>query len=181
MAPQPDVYQKLMADQYQIRILHVCAATTWHEKISCDLTTVSLEKSPQFEALSYVWGDTKDTLSIQLKGGYFPMTRNLEAAIRRLRMKTRDRVIWIDQLRINQADPVEKSIQLAMMPRIYKSCTQVILWLGEIEAVNEITVEDALTSETIVQGLAAAGMAIVQEFASEKHVHHASNSSTSRR
>ena len=61
-----------------------------------------------------------------------------------------ERVIWIDQLCINQADIVEKSSQVAMMPRIYKSCKEVILWLGEIEAVDEITVEDALTSETYV-------------------------------
>lgn len=148
MEPEPYAYQKLMADQ--IRILHVRAATTWHEEISCDLITVSLEDSPQFEALSYVWGDAKDTLSIQLKGGVLPVTRNLEAAIRRLRMKTEERVIWIDQLCINQANAAEKSIQVAMMPRIYKSCKEVILWLGEIEAVNEITVEDALTCNTYV-------------------------------
>lgn len=150
MEPKPYAYQKLVEDQYQIRIPHIGAATTWHEEISCHLITVSLEDSPQFEALSYVWGDANDTLSIQLKGDFFPVTRNLEAAIRRLRMKTEERVIWIDQLCINQADAAEKSIQVAMMPRIYKSCKEVILWLGEIEAVNEITVEDALTCNTYV-------------------------------
>ncbi len=150
MEPKHYAYQKLVEDQYQIRIPHIGAATTWHEEISCHLITVSLEDSPQFEALSYVWGDANDTLSIQLKGDFFPVTRNLEAAIRRLRMKTEERVIWIDQLCINQADAAEKSIQVAMMPRIYKSCKEVILWLGEIEAVNEITVEDALTCNTYV-------------------------------
>ncbi|KAL8907164.1 MAG: hypothetical protein Q9207_001586 [Kuettlingeria erythrocarpa] len=174
MAPEPYAYQKLVADQHQIRLLHVGAATTWHEEISCELTTVSLGDNPQFEALSYVWGNAQDTLPIQLEGGVFPVTRNLEAAIRRLRMKTEKRVIWIDQLCINQADIAEKSIQLALMPRIYKSCKEVILWLGEIEAVDEITVEDALTSEANVQGVAAAGLAVVQEFASGKHVHEIS-------
>jgi hypothetical protein len=148
--PKQYAYEDLATDKHQIRVLHVHAATTWHEEISCHLTLVSLGDNPQFQALSYVWGDPKDTNLVQLDGHVFPVTRNLEAAIRRLRKSTEDRVIWIDQLCINQANLDEKSAQVAIMPQIYMACSEVILWLGEIDVIDEITVEDAAANEEYV-------------------------------
>lgn len=137
------VYKALEPAKRQIRVLHLKPATTWYEEISGKLAIISLDDSPQFEALSYVWGDPQDTAPVHLDGFVFQVTRNLEAAVRRLRKRAEERVIWIDQLCINQTDLDEKSIQVAIMPQIYQSCSEVVLWLGEIDTVDEITVEDA--------------------------------------
>ncbi|KAJ4293325.1 hypothetical protein N0V90_008607 [Kalmusia sp. IMI 367209] len=38
--------------------------------------------------------------------------------------------IWIDAICINQADFKERTAQVGLMRRIYRSCTEVIIWLG---------------------------------------------------
>src|SRR3954471_19944384 len=135
-------HEKLAGDGGGIRVLHLHPGT-WHEEISCHLTHVSLDNKPEFQALSYVWGKPDDTSPVKLDGCLFSVTKNLEAALRRLRLKGSERIIWIDQLCINQSDIVEKSQQVAMMPQIYKNCKEVFLWLGEIDPGDEKTVEDA--------------------------------------
>lgn len=141
------VYEALPTDRHQIRVLHLLPTTEWHNEVRCKLTTVSLDDEPYFEALSYVWGDPKDTVDVQLDGCVFSVTSNLIAALRRLRKRTEERIIWVDQLCINQGDVEEKSFQVAFMPHIYKSCAEALLWLGEIEDVDEITVEETHRNE----------------------------------
>lgn len=53
-----------------------------------------------------------------------------------------NRVIWIDQICINQSDVEEKSHQVALMSHIYKYCKEVFLWLGEDGSLFGKTIED---------------------------------------
>jgi hypothetical protein len=142
MASKKYIHTPLSADGNEIRVLYLRPGS-WHDEISCDLKVVSLDENPEFEALSYVWGDPEDTSPVRLDSCALEVTKNLKAALRRLRKKECDRVIWIDQLCINQVDLEEKSKQVAFMPQIYKSCKEVFLWLGEIGVVDEVTVEEA--------------------------------------
>ncbi|KAH8891552.1 hypothetical protein GQ53DRAFT_604942, partial [Thozetella sp. PMI_491] len=84
-----------------------------------------------FEALSYAWGLPTATRPTRADGKEFHVTVNLYAALRRLRMASRERVVWIDQLCINQTDDQEKSQQVALMSRIYSAAQRVIVWLGD--------------------------------------------------
>jgi hypothetical protein len=63
--------------------------------------------TPEFEALSYVWGDPLITRQIKLNSQPFRVTENLEAALRRLRHDDRARIMWIDAICINQRNPRE--------------------------------------------------------------------------
>jgi hypothetical protein len=62
--------------------------------------------------------------------GIITITRNLDVALRHLRSNNQARLIWIDALCINQSDNHEKSLQVAMMGKIYSHADCVIAWLG---------------------------------------------------
>jgi hypothetical protein len=123
-----------------------------------------LEKRPQTEytALSYVWGDATRTKSIQL--GYhqlptsepahawsstpspgvdcyesFQVTTNLERALRHLRDRASERILWVDAICINQSDWEERLSQVKMMGSVYKKAVEVRIWLGSISDVSVST------------------------------------------
>ncbi|KAJ8107021.1 hypothetical protein ONZ43_g6866 [Nemania bipapillata] len=84
----------------------------------------------RYEALSYVWGDLNDPEYIFLDGGVsLPVTKNLYAALRSLRLRDGGRKLWIDALCINQTDYEEKKIQLSLMKRVYQQAEKVIAYL----------------------------------------------------
>lgn len=106
----------------------------WATPIQCELFTCHLSLA-RYKALSYVWGSKHRTRPIRLADVEFPVTVNLESALRHLRelYKTVEGgpVLWVDSLCINQADDVERSSQVRMMGDIYARCEQVIVYLGD--------------------------------------------------
>jgi len=85
---------------------------------------------PQYEALSYVWGDPPSTAEISVNGHTIKVRQNLEDALLALRLSDTERVMWIDALCINQDDIQERSAQVSRMPAIYQRATRTIAWLG---------------------------------------------------
>lgn len=67
---------------------------------------------------------------ILCRGQRIPITKNCEAALRRLRLQSRNRRLWIDAICINQQDISEKSHQVRLMSRIYSNASQVLAYLG---------------------------------------------------
>ncbi|EXA33062.1 hypothetical protein FOVG_15667 [Fusarium oxysporum f. sp. pisi HDV247] len=85
-----------------------------------------------FAALSYVWGEEKREI-ILLNGTPFPVTKNLEIALRALAINKEfqgDYKIWIDAICINQNDEVERGSQVRKMREIYGGAWAVVSWLG---------------------------------------------------
>ncbi|KAK0610607.1 heterokaryon incompatibility protein-domain-containing protein [Bombardia bombarda] len=114
----------------------------WHfetdgdDLIECRMQTFPLEDAPVFVALSYVWGDAKNTGPMLLNGATVQATTNLLAVLRRFRRRQYwDYVeyFWIDALCINQGDDDEKGSQVMMMRDIYKKAALVAIWLGDDE------------------------------------------------
>lgn len=87
-----------------------------------------------YEALSYTWadenGDREYSAYVWCDTGYVPVTKNGEATLRRVRMRTKARLIWMDQLCIHQADVSERSHQVGLMSEIYGNASQVLIYLG---------------------------------------------------
>lgn len=121
---------KVNCSQRETRVIHLLPGP-WDDEIRCELHTISLNAQPIYEALSYVWGDPDITREILLDGIGFKVTKNLAAALRRLRNQTKKGVIWIDAICINQQDKREKTMQVRMMGAIYENCEEVFLWLGD--------------------------------------------------
>ncbi|KAF2803190.1 HET-domain-containing protein [Mytilinidion resinicola] len=90
-----------------------------------------LSSSPNYEALSYVWGEMKAGYIIEVEGTKIEITPNLYHAFQGLRLKQSPRVLWIDSLCINQNDNQEKASQIGMMLEIYRSAQTTVVYLGE--------------------------------------------------
>ncbi|KAG7284200.1 hypothetical protein NEMBOFW57_010563 [Staphylotrichum longicolle] len=131
----------------EIRILNLLPGQGEAE-IKCTVRVVPLSAAREYEALSYVWGEPSGSIPIQVQNHEVKVTRNLHAALRRLRNPTASRAIWIDQLCINQWDDTEKAEQVKLMRDIYKGCSQCLIWLGELPVAPEsgFTLADAQTA-----------------------------------
>jgi len=94
----------------------------------------------EYEALSYTWGKIqrhlpisviwKNELGDQIEEALFA-TPQLMMALRRLRFAASSRMLWIDQLCINQENNDEKGPQIQLMGDIYRTAREVVIWLGE--------------------------------------------------
>ncbi|THV51616.1 hypothetical protein BGAL_0105g00010 [Botrytis galanthina] len=127
----------------QIRILDILphGGTDNTLPICCDITVVALSNNPQYEALSYCWGESNETVDIEVAGNPRSITTNLQAALRHLRLPNRKRSVWIDQLCVNQDDNEERLSQVHLMYNVYSQCNRCLAWLGEIDP--EFSVADA--------------------------------------
>jgi hypothetical protein len=102
-------------------------------------------KIPQYEALSYVWGDLPDTKPMFiLQDGVQKQTLiapNLDTALRHLRLEDRSRDIWCDSVCINQTDRVERAAQILLMGDIYRKAERVLVWLGPEEDDSSLAIK----------------------------------------
>ncbi|KAM0711899.1 hypothetical protein Q7P35_001269 [Cladosporium inversicolor] len=88
-----------------------------------------------FEALSYTWGSSQHSESVQVQSHVcIPITDNLARALRRLRHRStqQPRHLWIDAICIDQQNLAERSQQVAFMCEIYQRAHRVIIWLGDL-------------------------------------------------
>ncbi|KAF5989206.1 heterokaryon incompatibility het-6 [Fusarium coicis] len=100
---------------------------------------------PDFEALSYCWGDQSHPEQIKLTienptvgeqshtpsdFGDIDIGPNLASALRALRYTNLPRIIWCDSICINQQDVIERSGQVQRMHDIYEFASRVVIWLG---------------------------------------------------
>ncbi|KAK8045490.1 hypothetical protein PG993_005514 [Apiospora rasikravindrae] len=105
------------------------------------LLTTNLQDCASYEALSYAWGDLSRTEPIHVVavgsgGGVrpsapLPVTTGCADALRRLRLQTGPRTLWVDSICINQSLIPERNQQLHLMPRIYSGASRVVIYLGE--------------------------------------------------
>lgn len=101
---------------------------------------MDLDSCPEYHALSYTWGNPKDTNLIDVNRHAMLVTSNLYTALRHLRQLGKpnydgtksiaDLTFWVDAICINQQDVKEKSDQVPRMKDIYCSAESVICWLG---------------------------------------------------
>jgi hypothetical protein len=114
------------------------------EILHFNLQTYSLDSHPDYIALSYTWGNPKDTSPVLCDGKTTKITKNLRDALWQLREDrkrltrkcyaknglARPLLVWIDAVCINQEDQKEKSVQVGLMANIYQEAYKVIVWLG---------------------------------------------------
>src|SRR5437016_725887 len=100
-------------------------------EISIRLLIAELDFAPQFEALSYVWGDPNDRLPITCNGRTIFITVNLHKALRRTRCTDRPRILWVDAICINQRNNKECSYHVSFMNKIYDKAKRVLVFMGD--------------------------------------------------
>ncbi|GIZ37360.1 hypothetical protein CKM354_000081000 [Cercospora kikuchii] len=129
-------YKKLNQRKNQIRIAILTpeVPSSRDQPIHLTLETVNLGSDPEYEALSYQWGDPKITTEIFLNGSSWQVTKNLHSALKAFRSSSEgsDRSpvrLWIDAVSINQLDLSEKAWQIPLMFKIYSQARNVRSWL----------------------------------------------------
>ncbi|KAF1987744.1 HET-domain-containing protein [Aulographum hederae CBS 113979] len=134
MAQYLYTYKPLDLAVRSIRLLRLVHGS-YHEDIQTEIFEAWLDELDclmPYEALSYVWGSTSEgnMVPINIDGSVKRVTGNLREALRHLRDKHCDRILWVDAICIDQENDLEKGHQVKHMGRIYKQAERVVAWLG---------------------------------------------------
>lgn len=139
-------HQPLDDTKNEIRILTVLSRDFARnlkrdDQILCTLQHVSLDSSPEYNALSYTWGEQVDYNVVWVNDQVLSVPKNLFTALQRVQHQSLNCPLWVDALCINQRDEVEKSQQVQRMFQIYKSASWVMVWLGPAADESDIAMK----------------------------------------
>ena len=128
-------YSPLNANQKEFRLLDLYPGK-FEGRIRCSTRRASLggHTKPEYETISYCWGDVNERASIKLNGQNVSVPASAAAALRRVRMSKRNRVVWVDAVCIDQRNKEERGHQVTMMSDVYRSSTGILVYLGEGDA-----------------------------------------------
>ena len=132
-------YHPLDSQSKEFRLVDIHPAEERTLIVQCALRHESLdsEPPPTFETVSYVWGDATSRDIMEVNGVAVDVPASSVAALKRMRLKTVLRTLWIDALCINQGDVRERSEQVRMMGEIYRSSQGNLIYLGEARDVQK--------------------------------------------
>ncbi|KAG4435344.1 hypothetical protein IFR05_009167 [Cadophora sp. M221] len=131
----PFIYEPLRRDVDSIRVLTLLPHEPGKQTICCTLAPVEFGEKPEYEALSYTWGEATTPHTIFINDIEVPVRDNLYWALIHLR-KTEPRKLWIDALCIDQSSHEDKEYQIRLMSFIYTRAETVLIWLGKYPAEN---------------------------------------------
>ncbi|KAL1603733.1 hypothetical protein SLS60_005323 [Paraconiothyrium brasiliense] len=127
-----------------VRLVRILPRADDPNGFEIELSTTSLDDPLPFVALSYTWGaaeldpETGQSapqleFEVRCREGCIGVTENLMDFLHHAHKhgNAAGTYYWIDQISINQADPMERSHQVAMMGSIYKAASSVHIWLGK--------------------------------------------------
>lgn len=88
----------------------------------------------RFIALSYTWGNPKDTVTMEVNGETRMVTKNLRDALIDIRNHFGPAVlpVWADALSINQEDLGERNKEVKRIHIVYRDAFRVIVWPGRV-------------------------------------------------
>jgi hypothetical protein len=84
-----------LLEGHVIRLIELIPGA-WNDPVSIRLFITELQHAPEYDAISYVWGDSSNTVPITCNGRKLNVTLNLNAAFKRIRLTYRPRIVWAD-------------------------------------------------------------------------------------
>ena len=99
--------------------------------IHASLQQVDLADDPEFEAVSYTWGEDTIKKTVVINGHKTLVWNNLWTFLKVLRHKTQPRTLWTDAISICQTNADEKAHQIGIIDKIFMYATGVVAWVGE--------------------------------------------------
>jgi hypothetical protein len=129
------LYESLpLPDASSTRILRILPVqpSDVPKTIVCEMTVISLDPPPKYNAVSYVWGqdDPSGSHNVSINGTLMPVRPNIWHFLEQMRKETFEDLLWIDAICINQRDIAERGHQVAVMGQIYEKAAEVQVWLG---------------------------------------------------
>jgi hypothetical protein len=136
-------YQPLDLQSFEIRVLNLEWDGRQSRPLFGTLDHVSLVDPGPYLALSYCWGDRKNSKSMEISPRpgaaqlQVNITDNLASALLALWNRLEDGAthlrIWVDAICINQNDTYERSQQVQVMRQIYSKATSVVAWVDPFD------------------------------------------------
>jgi hypothetical protein len=128
----------------EIRLVELLPGT-YEEDLCCYIRHANLASRIHYEysALSYTWAtedgaaERSDLIHCGPRQLDLAISRNCATALRRLRQQGFKRTIWVDMICIDQRNSEERNHQVALMSEIYSKANQVLIYLGEPDAVSD--------------------------------------------
>jgi hypothetical protein len=145
-------YQSLQFND-SIRILILHPSPNQSKPIVCTIQHIRLsDKTINYEALSYTWGDITQKEAIHFHDGSKDLLvgKTCHDALRNLRQTTTYRLLWIDAICINQKDPSERNHQVRMMDVVYNRASKVVVFLGEHTAGSRVLFEELAAADKLM-------------------------------
>lgn len=126
---EPHLYEQV--EKHDIRLLTILEYDD--ESIVCRLETWPLWLAPDYDAVSYCWGENTERRALECNGWELEIRTSLFLALRRFAEDRPQphRPLWIDAMCLDQDDDDEKTIQVPRMGEIYESAKRTIVWLGD--------------------------------------------------
>ena len=136
-ASPSQIYKERANTDDHFRILEI-EGGKHRSDLCCSLVHARLSTAPKYEALSYCWGTEVTTRMIK-QGGLAGclVSEHLWRALKRLRMPSEKRLVWIDAICINQQDVDERNHQLGLMRHVYAKALRTIIWIGDFDPTKE--------------------------------------------
>ena len=114
-------------DLDSIRILELTRVHQRDTPFCGRLITTSLNESPDYVALSYVWGEeSSDDPILYLDGHPLQIRASLWQALEELTTHVNPIRLWVDQICIDQNNEKEKEQQVQLMSRMYARAQRVV-------------------------------------------------------
>lgn len=127
----PRIMYQQLHNLDSVRILELTRVYGQHISFCGRLVAVRLDESPDYVALSYVWGEksSEDPL-LQVDGQTLQIRESLWQALEALTTHGSPIRLWVDQICIDQDNKAEREQQVRLMSRIYSQAQRVVDWLG---------------------------------------------------
>ena len=98
MDDTPELYQfDDLSTQSSFRLVELLPGEDG-DKVTCSLHTVSWADPPDYEGLSYAWGDPHAEQRVICDGKKLNIGQNLHSALLHLRYSDKPRLLWVDCL-----------------------------------------------------------------------------------
>lgn len=124
-----------MQQESELRLLLIWPRREDEDEVHGTLVHCHVNDHLEYEAISYTWadehGDASRSRTIFLNDLPLAVTSSCEAALKRIRLMSAPRVIWMDAVCVNQDDVNERGHQVRLMPEIYSRAKRVLICLGD--------------------------------------------------
>jgi hypothetical protein len=87
----------ILPSEKSLRIAELLLGSN-NDDVSIKLHTVEWESLPEYEAISYAWGDPTVKAPVFCDGQVIEVTQNLHTALSHFRHKDKSRFLWADAL-----------------------------------------------------------------------------------
>lgn len=115
------------------------------------------DAQPIFVAISYVCGDLKDKVPINVNGSTLKIYRTLFRALEDLRPLLETSLVWADAICIDQNDQGDKENQVAAIGDLYRIASRVLVYSGRADGSSNLLFENFPSLLTHVAKAAADG------------------------